>query len=81
MKGSQKFEDKFGLKVLANNSSESFFPALGPPPVPQCPPLYVGGEIPSWWCSCLRYQEAWAVGCSCYTGVVVVIYYLSTSCG
>lgn len=25
MKGSQKFEDKFGLKVLANNSSESFF--------------------------------------------------------
>lgn len=31
MKGSQKFEDKFGLKELASNWSESFFPAWASP--------------------------------------------------
>lgn len=47
MKGSQKFEDKFGLQELASNWSESFLPALGQPRAPQCPHLCVGGETPS----------------------------------
>lgn len=79
MKGSQKSEDTLGLKELASNWRGSFFPALGQPRVPQCPLRCVGGEIPSWWCACPRHWEAWAVGCSCYTVVVVVIYYLGTS--
>lgn len=79
MKGSQKSEDTLGLKELASNWRGSFFPALGQPRVPQCPLRCVGGEIPSWWCACPRHWETWALGCSCYTVVVVVIYYLSTS--
>lgn len=33
MKGSPKFEDKFGFHNLASNWSKNFFPTLGQPPV------------------------------------------------
>lgn len=69
LKESWEFEGTFGFKELASKQSKSCSPPWASPFVPQYPICMLGVQFPR----SSVYREASALGCSCYTIIVVVI--------